>query len=77
MDADLVYLANVPYPSVKEKMIILIFTKERFPVKRKGFLYTHMQHFYSHLAYLTTISDKNYGKNCYLDNFVFLSPSPY
>ena len=20
-----------------------------------------------------TISDKNYGKNCYLDNFVFLS----
>ena len=24
----------------------------------------------------TTISDKNYGKNRYLDNFVFLSPSP-
>ena len=23
-----------------------------------------------------TISHKNYGKNCYLDNFVFLSPSP-
>ena len=23
-----------------------------------------------------TISDKNYGKNCYLDNFVFLSPPP-
>ena len=22
------------------------------------------------------ISDKNYGKNCYLDNFVFLSTSP-
>ena len=25
---------------------------------------------------LTTISDKNYGKNCYLDNFLFLTPSP-
>ena len=24
----------------------------------------------------TTISDKSYGNNCYLDNFVFLSPSP-
>ena len=23
-----------------------------------------------------TISDKNYGKNCYLDNFVFLPVSP-
>ena len=23
-----------------------------------------------------TISDKKYEKNCYLDNFVFLSPSP-
>ena len=23
-----------------------------------------------------TISDKNYGKNCYLESFVFLSPSP-
>ena len=22
-----------------------------------------------------TIRDKNYGKNCYLDNFVFLLPS--
>ena len=22
------------------------------------------------------ISDKNYGKNCYLGNFVFLTPSP-
>ena len=22
------------------------------------------------------ISDENYGKNCYLDNFVFLSPPP-
>ena len=27
-------------------------------------------------AQQSTISDKNYGKNCYLDNFVFLSPSP-
>ena len=25
---------------------------------------------------ITTISDKNYGKICYLDSFVFLSPSP-
>ena len=28
------------------------------------------------LGSLATISDKNYGKNCYLDNFVFLSPPP-
>ena len=25
---------------------------------------------------LSTISDKNYGKNCYLGNFVFLPPTP-
>ena len=24
----------------------------------------------------STISDKNYGKNCYYGNFVFLPPSP-
>ena len=28
------------------------------------------------LLIFQTISDKNYGKNCYLDNFVFLSHSP-
>ena len=26
--------------------------------------------------FFQTISDKNYGKNCYFDNFVFLPPSP-
>ena len=25
---------------------------------------------------VATISDKNYGKNCYSANFVFLTPSP-
>ena len=28
------------------------------------------------LLIFQTISDENYGKNCYLDNFVFLSHSP-
>ena len=31
---------------------------------------------YNQIVLPSTISDKNYGKNCYLDNFVFLSPSP-
>ena len=26
-------------------------------------------------SYVSTISDKKYGKNCYLDNFVFLPSS--
>ena len=76
MDADLVYLANFLFPSAKEKIIILIFPIERFSTKRKSFLHSHMHRFYSHPAYLTTIGDKSYGKNCYLDNFVFLSLSP-
>ena len=28
------------------------------------------------ISWVTTISDKKYGKNCYFDNFVFLPPSP-
>ena len=34
-----------------------------------------LKHF-SYLPDRPSISDKNYGKNCYLGNFVFLSPSP-
>ena len=39
---------------------------------RKKFI----EKFYKNCDPKTTISDKNYGKNCYLSNFVFLPPSP-
>ena len=31
---------------------------------------------YIYVENVPTISDKNFGKNCYLENFAFLSPVP-
>ena len=42
-----------------------------FPLKS---LYTY--YIFASFHTETTISDKNYGKNSYLDNFLFLPPSP-